>query len=112
MSAIFSRLPDHLLKSAFKWGDELAWPRRDATEVINWAKAQNYPVVGVEVWVPSPDGPIIPSQYIYVWRLSRAQRRSGGAKDALDYVQSFEWDPKDAGFLDSKPYFNLTLDTD
>jgi hypothetical protein len=112
MTSILSKLPDRLLKSAFKWGGEFAWARDDAADVIKWAEAQNYAVIGVEVWLPSPDGPIIPSRYVYVWSLSRSKRNSSGPKDALEYVQSFDWDPDDAGFLDSKPFFNLTLDRD
>jgi hypothetical protein len=112
MSSIFARLPEHILKHAFEWGHEFAWPRADALAVIEWAEKQNYTVARAEVWVPSPEGPIIPSRYVYTWSLARSQRRPGGAKSALDYVRKFEWDPNDAGFLDAEPFFNLTLDRD
>lgn len=60
MSSIFARLPEHILKHAFEWGHEFAWPRADALAVIEWAEKQNYTVARAEVWVPSPEGPIIP----------------------------------------------------
>jgi hypothetical protein len=112
MSSVFQKLPKHLLDHAFKCGDEFAWSRADALEVIKWADAHNLTVIGVEVWVPSPKGPIIPARYVYVWSLGRSQRRAGGAKSARDYVRDFEWDLNDTGFVDSEPYFNLTLNTD
>jgi hypothetical protein len=112
MSSVLAALPQRLLQNAFKWGGEFAWPRPDALAVIEWAEKQNYTVTRAEVWVPSPEGPIIPSSYIYTWSLARSQRRPGGSKSALDYVQNFEWDPNDAGFLDASPFFNLTLDRD
>lgn len=112
MSTVFETLPKNLLDSAFKCGDEFAWPRADALKVIKWAETHDHQVIGAEVWVPSSEGPIIPSRYVYVWSLARSERRRGATRSARDYVQNFEWDPHDNGFLNSEPFFNLTLDRD
>jgi hypothetical protein len=78
--------------------------------LVKWANAHNLAVIGAEVWVPSPKGPIIPARYVYVWSLGRSRRHASEAKTALDYVRVFEWDPNDRGFLESEPFFNLTID--
>ena len=112
MSSVFQSLPKALLANAFKCGDEYAWPRVDALEVIKWAEEHNRTVIGAEVWVPSSEGPIIPARYVYVWSLGWSRRHPGGAESALDYVRDFEWDANDTGFLGAEPFFNLTLDRD
>jgi hypothetical protein len=112
MSSVFATLPERFIKRAYEWGDEFAWPRADALAVIDWAEKQDYTVARAEVWAPSPQGPIIPSRYVYTWSLARSQRRPGNAKRALDYVRNFEWDPNDTGFLNADPFFNLTLAED
>lgn len=109
MSTVFETLPKNLLDSAFKCGDEFAWPRADALRVIRWAEAHDHHVIGAEVWVPSSKGPIIPGPYIYAWSEGLFP---GTANTAFDYVRDFEWDANDKGFLNREPYFNLTLDSD
>lgn len=106
MISLFQELPNELLDKAFKCGDEFAWSRPDTLEVIKWADRQGFNVIGAEVWVPSPRGPIIPARYVYVWSLGMY---ASGPQSARDYVRNFEWDPNDTGFLNSEPFFNLTL---
>ena len=60
--------------------------------------------------MPSPEGPIIPARYVYVWSLARSRRHAGEVRTALDYVRGFEWDHNDTGFLENEPFFNLTID--
>jgi|SRR5271166_613797 len=107
MTSPFQTLPKPLLETAFKCGNEFAWSRADALEVIKWAEEHNHAVIGAEVWVPSDEGPIVPARYVYVWS---PEMFPGDAKSASDYVRNFEWDPNDTGFLESEPFFNLTLD--
>ncbi len=112
MSSMFQTLPKTVLDNAFRCGNEYAWSRADALEVIKWAEKHNRIVIGAEVWVPSSKGPIIPSRYVYVWSLGWSRRHPGVDQSASEYVRNFEWDPNDTGFLGAEPFFNLTLDRD
>ena len=112
MSSIFHSLPEQLVKRAFEWRGEFAWSRDDAIEVMRWMDHHQRLVIGVEVWIPSPSGPVIPAPYVYVWSLERSRRLPRSETTALDYVQDFCWDANDLKFKDQQPYFNLTLDRD
>lgn len=59
-NAVQDSLPPRLLAAGFRAGEELAWPRVEALEVIDWLARQGYVVEGVEVWLPAREGPEIP----------------------------------------------------
>jgi hypothetical protein len=107
-------LPPHLLAVGFRADRELAWPRAEAIEAIEWFARQGYAVEGIEVWLPSRSGPEIPSPFIYAWQ---AQPRIGGEswpdfvkrvkEQAISYVHSFRWDESDLVYQSREPFFNL-----
>jgi hypothetical protein len=61
-------LPEGRLSRASKArNSELVWNRADAIDAITLIERAGFKVLGVEVWVPSPKGPIIPMPFFYVW---------------------------------------------
>ena len=109
MSTFVSTLPARLRNKAFEWHGELAWSRTDAIEVISHLEQDRRAVLGVEIWIPSPSGPIVPTPFVYDWGLERSRRHAGSAKTALDFVRTFAWDPSDIAFRSREPYFNLVV---
>src|SRR5258708_37377041 len=111
----FSRLPTELQKRAYVHGDEAAWSRDDALEVIRVLSTLGNVVLGVEVWLRTGGAPRIPSPYIYQW--DSADLNGGDHKQsavdintaALSYVEGFQWDSRDVSALTQEPYFNLTV---
>jgi hypothetical protein len=45
-----SRFPSNLGDAAFIVGDDAGWPLSLAAEAVNWLKANNYAVLGTELW--------------------------------------------------------------
>ena len=108
-------LPPHLLAVAFRAGRELAWPREEAIEVIDWLARQGRAVEGVEVWLPAGAGPEIPFPLMYVWQVDPARVEEESWADfvvrakeqASSYVYNFKWDESDLVYQGRRPFFNL-----
>jgi hypothetical protein len=103
-------LPEGLLSRAFRARNgELAWNRADAIDAITLVERAGFRVLGVEVWVPSPKGPIIPMPFFYVWDRDQAFSGKIGILSPSDFVREFRWDERDAEFKDTEPYFNVAV---
>jgi hypothetical protein len=98
------------MERAYASQREFAWSRADAVDVIAAVERSGLTVLGVEIWIPSPDGPIRPTPFVYDWGSDDWKRYAPVPKSAAEYVRSFEWDPADVGFKNREPYFNLTVD--
>ena len=109
ISNFASHLPASLLGRAFAFHGELAWPRVDAIEVITIVERERFVVLGVDIWIPSPRGPIIPTPFVYDWSSDDGKPYPHVPKSAKEFVQTFEWDPDDVDFKNQQPYFNLTV---
>jgi len=106
-------LPEGLLNRAFQARNgELAWNRADAIDAITLVERAGFKVLGVEVWVPSSEGPIIPMPFFYAWDREQAFARKIGVTSPGDFVRKFQWDERDAEFKDSEPYFNVAVAAD
>ena len=110
MSSITKMLPKMLVDRAFSANNEYAWSRPDALKVISLLSGAEVRILGVDVWVPSPGGPIIPAPFIYDWSERDAADRKTPFASASEFVEGFEWDAADVGFRDREPYFNFTLE--
>lgn len=104
-----SHLPESLSRAAYWHRGEPAWRREEALEVIREITSAGFRVIGVEIWLPGGEGPLIPAPYIYTWDEGSTQSSAGRVKTASDYVSSFSWDPRDLSVLGEDPYFNLTV---
>jgi hypothetical protein len=99
----FLRIPPEIQARAYGAGNEFAWPREDAIQVIAAIKS-HFVVVGVEVWLPTTPGPTIPTPFVYQWGAGPSD-----AKNAAEYIRTFEWDDADTHHRSFEPYFNLTI---
>lgn len=109
-------MPVNLRVAAFSAGEELAWPRDIAFEVIDWLSERGLPICGVEIWLPSKSGPEIPSPFFYTWEakvqaeeelwLDLVKRSNQGARR---YIKDFQWDQKDLAYQHREPFFNLEV---
>jgi hypothetical protein len=115
--SFLDQLPTKLRNAAFRAGDEFAWARGPAIEVIHLLTASCIPIDGIEVWLPTTPGPTIPGPFIYHW--PGHNRRSGATlreyvedanAKAEEYVSSFRWDERDATYTSEIPLFNLTAE--
>lgn len=103
-------LPEGLLNRAFKARNgEPAWNRTDAIDAITLIERAGFKVLGVEVWVPSSEGPIIPMPFFYAWDRDHAVSGKIGIASASDFVRKFRWDERDEEFKNSEPYFNVAV---
>lgn len=60
-------LPPDLIKREFRSRDELAWARSDPIEAIDRLDKTGVTILGVDVWSPSPRGPIVSPHFVYDW---------------------------------------------
>ena len=110
------QLPKSLQTRAYHAAGEIAWPRPEALQVIDYLTAQGTAVLGVEIWLPTSPGPTIPTPIIYNWEAEARQESEAWTQFAervnqlaKEYVDSFEWDEEDVSHKSLTPYFNLTL---
>lgn len=107
-------LPAHLRAAAYSAGGGSAWPRAEALQVVQLLTASGLAVCGIEVWIPTEDGPEIPSPYIYAWTAGEWSSEDSWPelvaqvnRAAEDYLRDFEWDVRDDYYRGHAPYFNL-----
>jgi hypothetical protein len=109
MSNFTALLPASLLTRAFVCGGEFAWSRSDVLDVISLAERAGCAVLGVDIWIPSHRGPIIPTPFVYDWSSDDQKDSPQVPKSATEFVQTFKWDATDEDFKNREPYFNLTV---
>ncbi len=103
-------LPPDLIERAFRSRDELAWARSDASEAIDRLEKAGITILGVDVWSPSPRGPIVSPHFVYDWMAGVRGTVPGWPSSAREFVRTFDWDPDDTVCKDLEPYFNLTVE--
>ena len=96
-------LPPLLTKRAYNAGNEFAWAREDAIQVVETLVTQGFVVIGVDVWIPTIPGPTIPTPYVYDWNLN-----SNSLKSAVEFIRGFKWADDDVA-RGVEPFFNLTV---
>lgn len=108
------QLPEGLRSAAHWAGEEAAWPRSKAVEVIEWLRTRDLAVAAIEIWLPAQEGVEIPAPIIYTWDAPDREPREEwaafvqrSAQEAAAYVCDFEWDPSDHHYQSSDPYFYL-----
>jgi hypothetical protein len=109
-------LPPHLQAAAFSIGEELAWPRKEALEVIDWIAHRGWAVEGVEIWLPAESGPEIPFPLMYTWQVPpRTEKESWptfvmrAKEQASSYIRNFRGDASDLAYQNREPFFNLDI---
>ena len=113
-------IPAKLRRAAFTVGEECAWLRQDALRVIACFQGETIAILGIDVWLRGDgEDPVIPTPYIYAWAATpRAHGESEEeyarrtCREAVDYVQGFEWDDADVSHAGRTPYFCVTVDAD
>ena len=109
----FDSLPDHLKDAAYRAGSEAAWPRSEASEVVDHLTDAKIPVERVEVWIPTHPGPTLSSEFVYFWEDdadgSTALDTASSNEAAKRYIRLFDWDPRD-GHVGEDPVFCLSVE--
>ncbi len=103
-------LPPDLIKREFRSRDELAWARSDPIEAIDRLDKTGVTILGVDVWSPSPRGPIVSPHFVYDWMANVRGTVPGWPTSARESVRTFDWDPNDTVCKGLEPYFNLTVE--
>lgn len=106
MSDWLAHIPQRLQTSAYRVGDELAWPRELAMRVVEVLKSRHFIVIGVDIWLPTIPGPTIPTPFVYDWSLDRSPAH---ATRAVEFIRDFKWADDDTDHQGLEPYFNLTV---
>lgn len=111
-------LPESLKQRAYCAGEEAAWGKQDAKNVIEYFETKGVVVDGIEVWLPTEPGPTIPTPFIYTWTAEeQATHQTWGQyvaecnESAKRYIDTFQWDQEDTVHKRLDPYFNLLLDS-
>lgn len=102
-------IPPDLLKRAYKSRNELAWARPDAIEAIDQLEKAGLTILGVDVWSPSPRGPIVSPHFVYDWMAGARNTVPGWPRSAQEFVRTFDWDPDDTVCKGLELYFNLAV---
>lgn len=100
-------LPEGLHKAAYKAGSECAWCRADALRVVNILSSNGYFILGVDIWIGTDPGPMIPTPFVYDWSSETAMRSRDYPSSAAEFIRTFKWDPADNSHGGREPYFNI-----
>lgn len=95
-------LPRYLKERAYFSANEFALSKSDALDYLQWCKANSYPVLGYEVWLPTNPGPT-----------ALLAGGNGNADDCYQMIFSddFEEEQKKRG-LSIEAVFNICVDAD
>jgi hypothetical protein len=103
-------LPDNLIKDAYWYQGEAAWKKGAAIEVLGILKRNKYVILGVDVWIPTADGPRIPSKFVCDWDVTANQAMRKGSQSADQFIEKFRWSDDDFDNQKYEPYFVITAD--
>ena len=109
MNDWLAHIPQRLQASAYRAGDELAWPREQAMQIAEVLKSRHFVVIGVDIWLPTIPGPTIPTPSVYDWSLDVDDRSPTHATRAVEFIRDFQWADDDTDHQGLEPYFNLTV---
>jgi hypothetical protein len=110
----FTRLPVSLQATAYRVRGEFAWPKGNAIAVIEILTSFRCRVSGVEVWLPSANGPSIPGPPYY-WSASHGADSQFGDDvrtvnaGATEFIVNFAPNRDDRLLAEQDPYFNLDI---
>jgi len=103
-------LPDELVKSAYRFGVELAWPRDQAIEAIKALTCSGRKLLGVDTWLLTDDDPPKPTPLIRDWSADLQEGADEIASSATAFIDNFRCRPDDCN-PDNRPvYFNLVVE--
>ncbi len=105
----YGELPDELIRSAYKSGTELAWPRDQAIEAVKAFTRNGRKLLGVDTWLLTDDNPPKPIPLIRDWNADLRANADEVASSATAFIAGFRCRPDDYN-LDNRPvYFNLII---
>ena len=114
---ILDYIPPELLSQAYQWRQEYAWSKEACIQVLQHLQQQCISILGIEVWIPSTSGPVIPSPIMYTWTASSRNKNEDmtawaarTCASARDYVRHFQWDTQDTTCSRYTPYFCIVPD--
>jgi hypothetical protein len=67
-------------------------------------------VLGVDIWIPTADGPQIPSKFVYDWDITANRAEGQKIKFAGEFIESFRWSEEDFESQNYEPFFVITAD--
>ena len=106
----YGELPDELVKSAYKAGTELAWPRDQAIEAVKAFARSGRKLLGVDAWLLTDDTPPNPIPLIRDWTADLRASADEVALSATAFIADFRCRPDDYN-TDNRPvYFNLVVE--
>jgi hypothetical protein len=80
---------------------ELTRSKNDALSVITTLVANSVTILGIDIWIPTHPGPIIPTPFVHDWNMRYPI-------SALAFIETFDWDPTDRSHGGMAPWFNIT----
>lgn len=100
-------LPPDLKQAAYKTGNEWAWPKQQALQVIDFLDSNGCVVDGVEPWLPTKPGP---TPLIRDWPQVNLSRNNSHPQTAKEFVQNFELIPSERSTAGLAPVFNISAE--
>ena len=103
-------LPDELVKSAYRFGVELAWPRDQAIEAVKAIARSGRKLLGVDTWLLTDGDPPKPIPLIRDWSADLQAGADEITSSATAFIADFRCSPDDCN-PDNRPvYFNLVVE--
>lgn len=103
-------LPDELVKSAYRSGVELAWPRDQAIEAVKALTCSGSKLLGVDTWLLTDDDPPKPIPLMRDWSANLQASADAIASSATAFIADFRCRTDDCN-PDNRPvYFNLVVE--
>ena len=105
-----SQLPDELVKSAYRSGVELAWPRDQAIEAVKAFARSGCKLLGVDTWLLTNDDPPKPIPLTRDWSADLQANADEIASSAAAFIADFRCCPDDCN-PDNRPvYFTIVVE--
>lgn len=106
----YGELPDELMTSAYKSGDEFAWPRDQAIEAVRALARSSRKLLGIDTWLLTDDDPPKPAPLQRDWSANLQQSADSICSSAIDFIANFRCRPDDYNTDDRPVYFNLVVE--